>query len=299
MRDIPFVDAHVHFWELGRLDYDWLTPPFSDEGVNGDVSAIAHDYGPADYMRDAEGWRITGAVHVDAGAATEQALAETAWLEALAAETGLPSAIVAHVPLHRADADDLLAQQADHPSVRGIRQIVNHHPDPQRTYLGVDMTGNADWQAGFRALGRHGLSFDLQAYPHQFPVLADLFAQAPDTPVIVNHLGMAFPDETEAWRQGMARLAELPQVSVKISGFGITHRGWTEDSIRPLILEALDLFGPSRLMAASDFPTDKLHARFEDCLCAYAAILSDLSEDEKRDIWGRNAARTYRIEGLS
>ncbi|MBB4659570.1 amidohydrolase family protein [Parvularcula dongshanensis] len=295
MRDIPFVDAHVHFWDLSHLSYAWLTPPFTDEGVNGNVEAIAHDYGPGEYRADAQGWTLAGAVHVDAGADASQSLAETDWLETLGDEAGLPTGIVAFAALEQRDVREKLAAQADRPRVRGIRQIVNHHPDPNRTYQPFDLTQSEDWRRGFAALAEHGLSFDLQIYPHQLGGLAPFLAEHDDVFIVLNHAGMAFADERDAWQEAMIALAPLPHVSVKLSGFGITDHDWTEDSIRPLILRLLDLFGPKRLLAASDVPTDKLHGSFDRCLSAYASILSDLSDDEKRDVWGRNANRVYRL----
>lgn len=96
MRDIPFVDAHVHLWALARIRYPWLTPPFSGDGPNGSVEAIARDYLPADYRVDAAGWSVAGYVHVDAGAEGSQALDETAWLSGL---DGGPGGIVAFAAL--------------------------------------------------------------------------------------------------------------------------------------------------------------------------------------------------------
>ena len=296
MQDIPFVDAHVHFWDLEHIAHPWLTPPFSSGGLMGSVEPIATDYGPEDYARDAASWTIAGTVHVDAGAAPDQAVDETRWLDSLNADHGSPTGIVAFAALESPDVEQVLSAHAAFAPVRGIRQIVNHHPAPDRTYTSSDLTLTEQWQTGYAKLARLGLGFDLQAYPHQFPALAPLFARNPDIPVMINHAGMPFPDEQEQWKKGMAALADLPHCSVKISGFGITDHDWTEDSIRTYILEAIDLFGPDRVMFASDFPTDKLYADFDRCLTAYANILKAFSEDEKRNMWGRNANRLYRLE---
>ena len=40
-RDLPFIDAHVHLWDLDRIAYPWLTPPFAVDGPNGSVEPIA------------------------------------------------------------------------------------------------------------------------------------------------------------------------------------------------------------------------------------------------------------------
>ena len=49
---IPFVDAHIHLWDLNHIRYDWLSPPFDEDGPNGSVAPIARDYGVADYRAD-------------------------------------------------------------------------------------------------------------------------------------------------------------------------------------------------------------------------------------------------------
>ena len=63
---IAFVDAHIHLWELARLDYPWLTPPFDESGPNGSVAGIARDFTVADYRALMADWHVVGAVHVDA-----------------------------------------------------------------------------------------------------------------------------------------------------------------------------------------------------------------------------------------
>jgi predicted TIM-barrel fold metal-dependent hydrolase len=294
-----FVDAHVHFWALERLRYPWLTPPFNDDGPNGSVEPIAHDYGVDDYLADMARWNVAGAVHVDAGAHPDDALAETQWLQSLADERGLPSAIVAFAALDDPNLDALLEAHAAHRSVRGIRHIVNWHPDPRRSYTPRDVTADPAWQAGFGRLARHGLSFDLQCYPAQMPTVAVLAARHDDIPVIINHLGMPVPsdpDGIDTWRHGMRALAALPHVAVKISGVGFACRPWTIEQIRPLILETIDLFGTSRAMIASDVPTDKLFGSPDDHLAAYAEITAGFSDDERDALFAGNAQRIYRID---
>jgi predicted TIM-barrel fold metal-dependent hydrolase len=298
MDTFPFVDAHVHLWDLGAIHYPWLMPPFSDDGPNGSVEPIAKTYLLDDYLSDAKRWDIRGMVHIDAGAQASAAIDETRWLQGYADTRGLPSAIVGFAALEDPNVDALLVAHADHRAVRGIRQIVNWHAVPSRTYTARDVTQDPDWQRGFGMLSRHGLSFDLQCYPAQMAPLVPLFARHADVPVILNHAGMPV-DTDEAglalWRSGMRALAALPHVCTKLSGFGFIHRTWTVDQIRPYILEAIDIFGPDRCLFASDFPTDKLFGSFDKHLDAYHTIVAGFSKDERRDMFGRNANRIYRL----
>src|SRR3546814_9282531 len=88
---MPFVDAHVHLWDLSRLHYPWLTPPFADDGPNGSVEAIARNYLLDDYLADAARWNVVGLVHIDAGADASAAIAETEWLQTMRDARELPS----------------------------------------------------------------------------------------------------------------------------------------------------------------------------------------------------------------
>ncbi len=298
MTAIPFVDAHIHLWDLKRLSYPWLTAPFSADGLSGSVEAIAVDYGVEAYRADAARWTLAGAVHVDAGAHPGDADSETEWLESLAETQGLPTAIVAFAALNAADVEAALERQAAHPRVRGIRHIANWHSDPFYTYTPNNLLEDPAWARGFAALARHGLSFDLQAYPGQFEAAAQLAQRHPDVPIMLNHAGMplmAQADGHDQWSKAMARLAQLPQVSVKISGFGLMDHNWSIESIRPYVLETIETFGTERCMFASDFPTDKLYADFDRVIGAYDALTADFSDDERRALFGRNANRLYRL----
>jgi predicted TIM-barrel fold metal-dependent hydrolase len=295
---IPFVDAHVHLWDLAHIRYPWLSPPFDDAGPNGSTEAIAKNYLIDDYLADADRWNVVGCVHIDAGAVPDQTLDETRWLESLAVAQGMPNGIVAFAALQHERIDAVLEAHAAYPHVRGIRQIVNWHVNPMRSYNPSDVTLDDDWWRGFGRLGRHGLSFDLQCYAPQMAGLAPLIQRHPDVPVIINHLGMPIPSEREGlarWRYGIRALAACPNVSIKISGLGFIDRDWTLEAVAPLLRETIDVFGTARAMFASDSPTDKLFAPFDRYLEAYHAFAASFSEDERRDLFGRNANRIYRL----
>jgi predicted TIM-barrel fold metal-dependent hydrolase len=200
--------------------------------------------------------------------------------------------------LEAPDADLRLAAQAAFPQVRGIRQILNWHPDPSRTYTPADLSRDPRWQAGFGLLARHGLSFDLQCYPGQMPGMATLIGAHRDVPVIINHCGMPVlsdSDGLDEWRRGLRALASMPHVSIKLSGFGFIRRDWTTETVLPLVREVIDLFSTDRCMLASDTPTDKLFAPLTATRDLFEALLEDFSDAERRALCGRNANRIYRL----
>jgi predicted TIM-barrel fold metal-dependent hydrolase len=194
--------------------------------------------------------------------------------------------------------DALLEAHADHPRVRGIRQIVNWHVDPLRSYTPRDLTLDDDWWRGFGRLGHYGLSFDLQCYASQMAGLAPLIRRHPEVPVIINHLGMPIISEREGmarWRHGIRALAACPNMFIKLSGLGFVDPRWTFEQVAPVLREVIDVFGVNRCMFASDSPTDKLFAPFDVYLEACHGFAAVYSEDERRDLFGRNTNRIYRL----
>jgi predicted TIM-barrel fold metal-dependent hydrolase len=295
------VDAHMHLWDLDKIRYPWLTPPLP-VGITGDVSAIAKTYLLDDYLRDAGGdggkIRVKKVVHVEAGANPVDSLKETRWLQRVADARGYPHALVAHAELNHPNVEALLAEHAGHRNVRGIRQILNWHADPKKTYTLRDWLADPAWQQGFALLRKYSLSFDLQIYPAQMHAAAQLASRHPDTPLILNHTGMPVdrdPAGLQAWRAGMQALAQQPNVAVKISGLAMLDWQWTTDSLRPFVLQTLELFGTDRCLFASNFPVDRLFGGFARQYSAYQALAATLSVTERAQVFASNAERIYRI----
>jgi glyoxylase-like metal-dependent hydrolase (beta-lactamase superfamily II) len=92
-----------------------------------------------------------------------------------------------------------------------------------------------------------------------------------------------------------ALLAAQPQISIKISCLGITDRAWTPETIRPIVLECIDIFGTERAMFASDFPVERVHGSFDAFYSAFDAITADFSADERDRLFAANVEAIYRI----
>ena len=81
----PFqiVDAHQHFWDLGKNYYPWLQDEPMIPFRYGDYSAIRKNYLPADYRKDADGYEIVGSVYVEAEWDRKDPVAEMKYIDAL------------------------------------------------------------------------------------------------------------------------------------------------------------------------------------------------------------------------
>lgn len=291
------VDAHHHVWDTEHHCYPWLSGPPYRPSIAGNISPIAKNYLIDDLRRDASSYDLRKSVHVDGG--WDEPLSETRWLQELAATNGLPNAIVAGVKLHQPDIAAQLEMHAAARNLRGVRQILNWDPDPWLTFTDrADYMSDHDWLAGYALLARHDLSFDLQVYPWQLKGAAQLASRYPKTTVILNHAGMPFHPRgagLESWRHGMRLLAKNPNAAVKISGLGMLDWQWTTQSIRPLVLETIDIFRVERCMFGSNFPVDRLYSSFEKLYQSYEEIVGDFATGEQEQLFSSNAERYYRI----
>ncbi len=290
---LEVIDPHIHLWDLWTRIYPHFEKP-SPEGSN---AAICRSYLLEEYLGEGKDEvRVVGAVHVEAF--PTDPVKETATLAKVAETSPVPLVIVSYGDLTSPDFPALLDQHAAFPIFRGIRQVVNQHDDPKRSYGVPDRMSHPNFLSGLLELGRRGLSFDLQLYPHQMEQAAKLAAQASQTQFVLNHAGMWADRHLGGWKQykaGLRTLAAQPNIAAKISGLGMLDPKWTTESIRPLVLETLEAFGTERSMFASNFPVDKLYSDFPTVWRAFAAIVADLSGSEKAALFRDTARRTYRI----
>lgn len=283
------IDAHHHLWDLSAVHYPWLMA----RGVTrffGDPTPIQRDYLLPEFRRDAAGF--DGSVHIQVGA--EDGLAEARWIQSVAdANPDWPMVQVAFCDLTGDDLGTRLDALQALPSLRGVRQIVGRAPGEDAVTGTNALLADPRFVAGLREAGVRGLSFDLQLIPELYADMARVLEAAPDTKVALCHAGSPH-DRTAAgiaaWARDLRRLADLPQVTCKLSGLGMFDHDWTTETIRPIVETCLDLFGPDRCMFGSNFPVDSLYSDYATLLAAHEEIVP---EEMKPQVFGGTARAFY------
>ena len=108
------IDAHQHFWQVGKFDYPWMT---SDLGV------LYRDYLPSEPQNG-----IDQIVVVQAS----NSVAESRWLLSLADENSFIAGVVGWVDLKSPDVDEQLNELTAHPKFKGVRHLVESEPADDR-----------------------------------------------------------------------------------------------------------------------------------------------------------------------
>lgn len=297
---MKIVDSHHHLWDTRAHHYPFLAGPMHERGW-GDWSPLRASYLVEDFLRDARNQPLVKSVHVQANFDPRDPAGETAWLDEVASRPesrGFPHAIVAFANFADSEVLRLLEAHARFPRVRGIRQVLNRHPDPALNRAEHDWLGMPEWRDRLGLLRRFGWSFDVQVYYPQMADVAALARRYHDMQFVLDHAGMPH-DRSEAgmaaWSAAMRSLAACPNVAVKVSGHGMTDNAWTLESLRPVVRGPIEWFGPGRVMFGSNFPIDRLMSDYDRIWNAFDALTQVFSESERAAMFHDNAVRIYRL----
>ena len=289
MTDLPFVDTHVHFWELKHptLKWVWLEPDFVHP-LMGDIDGLKRlRFTADDFIAQTRFTDVSKVIHVQAALGSPDPVEETAWLEAMADRTGVPAGIVAEAWLARPDVEAQLERHAEFARLRGVRDF------GEGEYL-----DDPAWQRGYSLLERLDLVCCLDSEADRFSKARALADRYPGVTMCLDHCGVPL-ERTDAyfdhWRTQLRTVAGAPNVVVKVSGLAMRDPSWTIESIRPWVLECIDAFGPFRVVFATNWPVDSLFSDYGDVVRAYREILTEFSETEQAAMLAGNAERIFRI----
>jgi L-fucono-1,5-lactonase len=277
------VDAHQHFWFDPTVeDYPWMT---------GETSSIRRTYGPDDLRPLLVASDIDCTVVVQ----TRSSLDETKSFLGLAAHTDFVAGVVGWVDLTASDVAaqlrDLLARPGGH-YLAGIRHQVHDEPDG-RWLLRENVL------SGLSAVADLDLAFDLLVRSRELPAAVELARRFPRLRFVVDHIAKPSiaAGQIDEWAERMAPLADLPNVSCKLSGM-VTEASWTSWSVEdliPYVERVVGWFGPNRLMFGSDWPVCLLAASYADVVTAYRAAIASLPGDAQNAVFGGSAITFYRL----
>ena len=111
------------------------------------------------------------------------------------------------------------------------------------------------------------------------------------------------------WRQGIAAVAECPNVYIKLGGIGQPRYGFdwhTRDhpigseelaqALAPYMNYCIEQLGPDRCMFESNFPPDKVSYSYNVLFNAFKRLSEGYSATERAALFHDTAAGAYRID---
>ena len=320
--DLPICDPHHHFWDFRseRIPYQrYLMHELADD-INGGHQVRSTVFVEARSMYRPDGpeeLRPVGEVEFVQGLAAASA-------NGLYGPGRAAAAIVGHANLNLGDGvrPVLEALQAASPNrFRGIRHSVTWDPSPEventAAHKRPGQLGSDEFRAGARVLASMGMSLEGWMYFPQLPELADFARAVPDLTIILNHIGGLIregpyagrdAEVMEQWRQGIAAVAECPNVVIKLGGMGMPRCGFDwhtrtnpigseelAQDMAPWLNYCIEQFGPGRCMFESNFPVDKVSYSYTVMYNAFKRLSQGYSASERAEMFHGTAERVYRI----
>ena len=287
-----FTDAHVHFWDhaLPGMRWRFLEPDFDHPRLKGTQRLDTPVFGPDELLAEAGSERPHKMVHIQCALLPAPTpTQETEWLESLADAGGYPQAIVAGCRLRDPDAGAVLAANAAFPRFRGVRDL---------SVMGA--VTPSEVAGAFDAAAEHGASIELMLPLEHYDSLVGLAHRWPSVTIVLGHAGQPLERDAAYLGRWSAALAELsgaaPNVVLKLSAIASSaDPTWTVDSVRPVVLQAVEAFGAERCMFASNWPIDRLYGDYPRLIAAYREIASELSTQDQISLLHGTADRVYRI----
>lgn len=297
--DLPICDAHHHVWEYP-----------------GNV------YLGKDLVENFDGHNIVETVVVEAWARN---IRDRGKLKEPAEETALAVA-ESHANPGRTTIASGIIGYADLMAGKSVERVIESHIIAGqgrfrgiRPALGSVLT-DREFLDGCSIVNRHNLVMDVAVHSQHLPELLGLAAKVPETPIIINHLGLLpmrhsnqnRPGETggydiESWKEAIAKVAGCETLYMKLGGLGmdLASAGWKKPThpdsaelaqiMKPWYLYCIEKFGPDRCMLESNFPVDQKAFSYNVHWNAAKRLTKDLSPAERNSLFYATAARAYRL----
>ena len=279
---LDIVDAHHHLWDIRRHQYTWMT----DE-----LAPVRRTFDAEDLRATIEPLGVGQTVVVQALQSTD----ESAELLSFAEDSDRIAGVVGWVDLQKDDvAAAVRSLQArrggDH--LKGVRHLVHDEADPAWLL-------RSDVLNGLREAAAAGLTFDLLVRERELPAAIAAVRMLPGVQVVLDHAAkpQIARDEWQPWADRVAELAQLPNVTCKISGL-VTEASWTTwrpEQLEPYVRWVQASFGSSRLIFGSDWPVCLVAAPYSTVLETARWLLRDLAPEDANAVFAGNARRVYNL----
>lgn len=274
------IDSHQHFWELDNPFTNWPTE---------DLQPIYRDFLPEDLEEHLNKHGIDKTILVQAAPKVD----ETDFLLQLAENNERIAGVVGWLDLSSDQFPEQFFQYKNHPKFVGIRPMLQDLPD-DRWILKEKVKKN------IQILVEHDFPIDILIFPRHLPHIIELLDEFPTLRAVIDHCAKPNIKEKqwEFWAEGIEQVAKYESTMCKISGLvtEADHESWKITDFKPYIEHVVHCFGTNRVMFGSDWPVCLLAATYDEVIEIFTTHLPEnLSEDEKKAVFGTNAMKFYKL----
>jgi L-fuconolactonase len=276
------TDAHTHFYDTTRPEgVPW--PPREDKLLYRRVL-------PKDYLALPVPKPVTDTVVMEASPLVE----DNQWVLDLAAKESFIVGLIGNLPVGTPPFAGHLKRFATHRLFRGIRlrdrRLEGTLDDPA-------------FVSDLKRLVDHDLSLDLVGGGEILPYANRLAKEVPSLRIIIDHLAGLVVDGKPPpvdWVQQMKALARRPNVYCKLSGL-VEGTGRSDGSApgdvefyRPVLDTMREMFGPERLVYASNWPVSERFAPLTTVQGIVADYYRSHGRRAEEQVFSRSSKAAYR-----
>lgn len=280
------IDAHQHLLNPDRFDYPWLAH----------APQLTGTYGIEQYRAATADCSFQSSIVVEGDVALEQQEAEAHELYATAEiSTNRILGVIAACRPQEDSFEDYLARIA-HPKLVGLRCVLHVAEN--------EVSQSQYFRHNIALLADYNLCFDLCVRADQLPLAIDLVRVTPNTHFVLDHCGnppLEQESAMQSWREDIARLSHLHNVSCKVSGL-VNHLSGNHhlvEKLRPILEHVAAHFGWDRLLFGGDWPVCLLaNTDLQRWTQTAAELLDSQSEETRAAFFSANATRIYGLNGI-
>jgi predicted TIM-barrel fold metal-dependent hydrolase len=271
----PIIDSQVHAYERNHPERPWVGYITGPDEVTGDDMVAA---------MDAVG--VDGALLVSPFALYRY---DASYVLEVYAKHPSRFGLIRPFDPHSPTVFDDIAQWASTPGVVGARVMLGREP------LEAD---NPGLNSIFSGAAQAGIPVNVSCSGHLL-LLGELAGRNPHTRIVIDHVGLAQPQEPPAPPKPFAdlsnvlSLAALDNVAIKISGAcTLSHQGFPYLDIWEPLGKVFDAFGFDRCLWGTDWTRAVKLLTYEQGVEAFR-VTDQLTDSERSALMGGTLAKIY------
>jgi L-fuconolactonase len=276
---IETIDAHHHLWRYTLTEYGWL---------DDEMSLLRRDFLPKDLYEAMASTGIDGTIAVQA----RQTLEETHWLLDLAEQSEAIRGVVGWAPIAGEEFPGCMEEFDGREKLKGLRHVIQGEKDEHYIL-------REDFNSGIRTMLGSGLVYEILIYERHLEDAIYFVDEHPEQVFVLDHMAkpLIAGGVMEPWASRMQELGQRENVWCKVSGLVTEAKwdAWSPETLKPYLDVAVEAFGPTRLMAGSDWPVCLVASGYAQWWGLLREYFAGFSEAEQAAVFGGTAVEVYRL----